>query len=386
VPPRTSAVDLPNEWYVACLGSDLGSTRPVGRVVHGRPLCLFRDGSGRAAAVVDRCPHRNAPLSIGRLRGGLLECRYHGWRFDGAGQCRAIPGLCPADGDGDGDVGRRGRSAEAVPCAEQDGFVWVFPGSAEPPPGGPPFRFPCLDAPGYDTVRRALRTAGTVHAVAENALDVPHTAFLHGGLFRGGPTRGAGREPVEIDVVVRSAADRIEAEYVGEPRPPGLAGRLLAPTGGVVQHWDRFILPSIAQVEYRLEDNHLLVTSALTPVTPTETRLHTAVTFSLRVPHAVIRALLPPVAGLIFGQDARILRRQAETIARFGGEQMASTEIDVLGQGILRLLRRAARGESGTADPHAPADPDDPDAGPGAGPDPGGPAGAPAERHLRMRV
>jgi phenylpropionate dioxygenase-like ring-hydroxylating dioxygenase large terminal subunit len=359
VPPRpssgrTSAVELPDEWYVACLASELGRRRPLARTVLGTPLCLFRDGQGRVAAMVDRCPHRNVPLSLGRLRDGLLECRYHGWRFDRSGACRAIPGLCRDD-----DSGRRGRAAEPLPCVEQDGFVWVFPGSGAPPPGGPPFRFPCVEEPAYDTVRRSLKSAGTVHAVAENALDVPHTAFLHGGLFR-----GAGREPVEIEVVVRSGADRIEAEYIGEPRPPGLAGRLLAPGGGVVRHWDRFILPSIAQVEYRLEDNHLLVTSALTPVTPTETRLHSAVTFSLRLPHALIKAALPPVAALIFSQDARILRRQAETIERFGGEQFASTEIDVLGQGILRLLRRAERGESGT-------DPSD---------------DAPAERRLRMRV
>lgn len=346
-------MELPNEWYVACLSSELGRRRPVARLVCGTPLCLFRVDDGGVAAMVDRCPHRNVPLSLGRLRDGLLECRYHGWRFDRTGACRAIPGLC------DGDPGRRGRSAETVPCIEQDGFVWVFPGPADPPAGGPPFTFPCVDDPAYDTVRRSLRSAGTVHAVAENALDVPHTAFLHGGLFR-----GAGRDPVEIEVVVRSAADRIEAEYVGEPRPPGVAGRLLAPGGGVVQHWDRFILPSITQVEYRLEDNHLLVTSALTPVTANETRLHSAVTFSLRVPHGLIKALLPPLAGLIFAQDARILRHQAESIERFGGEQFASTEIDVLGQGILRLLRRAERGEAG-------ADPSD---------------GEVPERRLRMRV
>ena len=134
-----------------------------------------------------------------------------------------------------------------------------------------------------------------------------------------------------------------------------------------MQHWDRFLLPSIAQVEYRLEDNHLLVTSVLTPVTATETRLHSAVTFSLRLPHTVIKALLPPVAALIFSQDARILRRQADTIGRFGGEQFASTEIDVLGQGILRLLRRAERAGPGAG---AADDTDDP----------------PAERRLRMRV
>jgi hypothetical protein len=132
----------------------------------------------------------------------------------------------------------------------------------------------------------------------------------------------------------------------------------------VVCHTDRFLMPSIAQVEYRLGTNHLLVTSACTPVTATETRLHAAVTFHLRVPHALVRVALPPVANLIFAQDARILRRQAETIARFGGEQFASTEIDVLGQGILRLLRRAERGEPGT-------DPSDDE---------------PPERRLRMRV
>ncbi|HEV7862143.1 MAG TPA: aromatic ring-hydroxylating dioxygenase subunit alpha [Acidimicrobiia bacterium] len=351
---RTSAVELPNEWYVACLATELGRRRPLARTVLGTPLCLFRDGDGVAAAVIDRCPHRNVPLSLGRLRDGLLECRYHGWRFDASGACRAIPGLCAEFSPS----GARGRAADAVPCVEQDGFVWVFPGPDEPSAGRPPFRFPCVGDPGYDTVRRSLTSAGTVHAVAENALDVPHTAFLHGGLFR-----GAGRGPVEIEAAVRSWSDRVEAEYIGEPVPPGVAGRLLAPGGGVVQHWDRFILPSIAQVEYRLEDNHLLVTSALTPITPTETRLHSAVTFRLRVPHGLIKTLLPPLARLIFAQDARILRRQAETIERFGGEQFASTEIDVLGPGILRLLRRAERGE-----------PDDPSDDP------------PPERRLRLRV
>ena len=77
-------------------------------------------------------------------------------------------------------------------------------------------------------------TAG-LHAALENTLDVPHTAFLHGGLFRGG------RPPVDIEVVVRHTADGVEAEYLGEPRPPGLAGRILAPEGGVVTHVDRFL-------------------------------------------------------------------------------------------------------------------------------------------------
>lgn len=333
-------VHLPRFWYVACLSSQLRTRRPLARTVLGTPLALFRDGAGQAAALLDRCPHRNVPLAIGKVDGGQIRCAYHGWQFDASGSCRAVPGLCgePAD--------RRARAATAFPTRERDGFVWVWP-DPDSAPEEDPFAFPAVDDPAYSTVRRSFTVSGSLHAALENTLDVPHTAFLHGGLFRGG------REPVEIEVVIRPGPDRVEAEYVGEPRPPGLAGRILAPGGGVVQHVDRFVLPSIAQVEYRLEDNHLLVTSAYTPVSDTRTLLHAAVTFRLRVPHALVQAVLPPIARVIVGQDARILTRQAENIARFGGEQFASTELDVLGQHILRLLRRAERGETGDGSPPA---------------------------------
>jgi len=328
-------VHLPRYWYVGCLSTDL-RRGPLSRVVLDMPVALFRDTRGRAFALVDRCPHRNAPLSLGRVRDDELECRYHGWRFDGEGTCRGVPGLC-------GDADRPARRATAVPVVERDGFVWVFPDTGEPP-DREPLPFPHVDTPGYVTVRRSLRVTATLHAALENTLDVPHTAFLHGGLFRGG------RAPVEIEVVVRHGAGRVEAEYLGEPRPPGIAGRLLAPGGGILTHYDRFLLPSIAQVEYRLGRHHLLVTSAFTPVSDVDTRLHAAVTFRGALPPSVVRAVVTPIANRIFAQDAMILRRQAETIARFGGEQFASTDLDVLGTHIWKLLRRAQAGDTGTAD------------------------------------
>jgi hypothetical protein len=177
---------------------------------------------------------------------------------------------------------------------------------------------------------------------------VPHTAFLHAGLFR---TR---RDPHEIEVIVRRRADRVEAEYVGEPRPSGVVGRLLAPGGGVVVHFDRFLLPCLAQVEYRLgDDNHLVVTSAMTPVADFETRVFAVVSLRLRIGTRLVVPLVSPLATRIFRQDMSILARQTATIRRFGGERLASTEIDVLGPQIWRLLQEAARGAaSGTAGEH----------------------------------
>jgi Vanillate O-demethylase oxygenase C-terminal domain len=163
---------------------------------------------------------------------------------------------------------------------------------------------------------------------------VPHTAFLHGGLFRGGS-----RPRREVEVVVRRSADRVEAEYVGESRPPGVVAKLLAPRGGEVVHCDRFILPSVAQVEYRLGDSHLCISAALTPAEDYRTNLFVVFSFRLPFPGWMVRPVLRPFALRVFGQDAWMLARQTETIERFGGESYKFTEIDVLGSEIFDLLR-----------------------------------------------
>jgi phenylpropionate dioxygenase-like ring-hydroxylating dioxygenase large terminal subunit len=336
-PDRRRAAALLPGWFVACPAAALRA-RPVAATVQGIPLALFRGRDGAPGALEDRCPHRNAPLSAGRLRGGALECAYHGWRFDAGGACLAVPGLAvPPEA--------RATRASAIPCIEQDGFVWVAPAGAPP---APPRRLPHLGAARYTTVLNELTVRASLYRAVENVLDVPHTAYLHGGLFR---TAGAARE---IEVVVRRWSDRCEAEYLGEPRPGGVFGRLLAPRGGVVRHFDRFLLPCVAEVEYRLgETSHLVATTAATPVDGEHTRLFSAVTFRLPVPGAAVAPLLAPVARRILRQDAWMLALQSETVARFGGERFATTEADVLGPQIARLLRRAEQ------DGLAPARPDE---------------------------
>lgn len=330
---KVSVAHLMNDWYIACASDELRSA-PLARTVLGVPMALFRDESGKAVAALDRCPHRNVPLSPGKVVSGQLQCPYHGWRFDGEGRCRAIPTRATDDTD---VVGRR---VPVFPVREQDGFVWVVPTPGATPTRDP-YRFALLDAPGYDHVRQVVTAPGTLHATIENALDVPHTAFLHRGLFRG-DSRG-----LTLEVIVRRTNDRVEAEYKGESRPPGLVGRLLSPSGGEVEHFDRFLLPSVAEVEYRLgPENHLLVASAMTPVSDFETRIYAVVSFKLRAPHAVVKAALKPVALAIFKQDAAVLGQQTAQIKAFGGEQFASTEVDVLGRHIWRLLRAAEGGDT----------------------------------------
>jgi hypothetical protein len=115
--------------------------------------------------------------------------------------------------------------------------------------------------------------------------------------------------------------------------------------GGTVTHFDRFILPSIVQVEYRLGKTHILISAVLTPVSDYHTRLFAVISFRTPMPGWLLTPFLWPLALRIFGQDARILNHQTENVERFGGEHFTSTEIDVLGPHIYRLLRQAERGD-----------------------------------------
>lgn len=319
-------------WYVACRAQEL-SRAPVRRVIFDVPLVLWRGADSAPRCLVDRCPHRSVPLSMGRVVDGDLQCAYHGWRFDGGGACTLVPGLSdPQRGPG--------RCARAFPVVEQQGFLWVWM-DPDTPPTDPPFRFRLADDPGYTTVRRELHAPGSLYQVIENALDVPHTAFLHGGLFR----RDGERRPVEV--VIHRWSDRCQAEFIGEARPPGLAGRILSPSGGTVTHFDRFFLPSIIEVEYRIgTENHIVLSGAVTPVSDYESRMFAVVSLRTRFPGWLVKLFVQPIALRIFAQDVVMLRRQVQAIAQAGEERYVSTEIDLLGPSILASMRRAARGRA----------------------------------------
>ena len=76
-----------NLWYVAAWGQELDGPGPIGRTGIGEPIVLFRTPDGAVRALEDRCPHRHAPLSFGRVEGERLRCMYHGLTFSPEGVC-----------------------------------------------------------------------------------------------------------------------------------------------------------------------------------------------------------------------------------------------------------------------------------------------------------
>lgn len=275
-------------------------------------------------ALLDRCAHRNIPLSKGQVQNEFLECPYHGWQYDSQGLCQKIPGL-------DKPPDRKDLCVPSFPVCEQQGYVWVF-GNSKESPKEDPYSFEFLNKPEYSAVRFHFEVCASMANTLENMLDVLHTSILHKGLFRG-------IQKNKVTAITRRTPHSVEVEYRGEPRPSGLAGWILSPKGGEVRHYDRFFLPSISQVEYQLGKSHFVTTSALTPITETRTRFYTVLAFRVWLPGSLIRLFLTPVAKKILEQDARILKWQSQNINRFNQEQFHSTKADLMGPHITQLLK-----------------------------------------------
>ena len=219
--------DRTSSWYAVALSRAVSRT-PHRVLIAGQAFVIFRSG-GALRCLTDRCPHRFAPLSLGRVVADTIECPYHGWRFDGTGRCRAVPGLL-----------------EPVPnvivpphaVREANGLVYISPEAArgEPYPGA-------LSGPGTVSSVVENRVRSSLIDVAENILDATHTHFTHSGILRGLSSRR-----YNVKVTVTGGDGWVEARYEGEPRQEGIISRLLEGERSISV--GRFIAPGVAELEF----------------------------------------------------------------------------------------------------------------------------------------
>ncbi len=166
---------LINNWYVLAL-SDAVTDMPVGAQALGQDFVLFRDESGEVHCLSDTCVHKGGSLCRGKVAGAAVQCPYHGWRFNEAGQCVEIPSISAEQ-----SIPKRAR-VDAYPTAERWGWIWAFLGDLpkEEQPPLPDF-FPELDGQLDDwrfTRGKAQFECNWVRAV-ENGVDRSHAVFVH---------------------------------------------------------------------------------------------------------------------------------------------------------------------------------------------------------------
>lgn len=144
--------------------------KPVRLIVAGEPVVLFRGHGGSVGALIDRCPHRGAALSAGRLtRDGCIECPFHGWRFDPSGANRHVP-LNP-------HAKRTLLGATALPLRQYGDLLWLYTAATDAPPE--PDVPEGLVARGLARIYVMRRWRCHWTRAMENMLDSPHLPFVH---------------------------------------------------------------------------------------------------------------------------------------------------------------------------------------------------------------
>lgn len=225
------------QWTPVEIARRLRRGRVLRVRVAGEDVALVRDRRGVVGALIDRCPHRGAALSLGCVTEHGLECPFHGWTFAHDGACTRVP-MTPLD-----DAKRARLSATALPTREVGGLIWVFTGTdarhTEPEPA------PALIEPGWVAWHYVETWNAHWTRAMENMLDVPHLPYVHRRTIGRGLRKPAlGDSELVCRAVPEPYGMSVEATLDGQPvvaglewrRPNGMVLHLTFGTRRVRQH------------------------------------------------------------------------------------------------------------------------------------------------------
>jgi 5,5'-dehydrodivanillate O-demethylase len=155
-------------WQPVWVAKELepGAAKPI--KLMSEDFTLYRGESGKPYVVDFRCAHRQTQLSAGWVEEDCIRCFYHGWKYDGAGQCVEIPGE-------EEPVAARVK-IRSYPVAEYLCLILTYIGEGEPPPMP---RYPECEGPGILDVLSKGVWPCNYFSQLDNAGDPVHIPFTH---------------------------------------------------------------------------------------------------------------------------------------------------------------------------------------------------------------
>ena len=336
-----------NTWYVACTPEEIDA-KPLGRKICDETIVFFRGPEGRVAAVDDFCPHRGAPLSLGRVIEGELVCGYHGLHMGCDGKPISMPG-------------QRVRSFPAnrsYPVVERHGYIWVWPGDAAQADTAAIPALHWADNPEWAYGGGLFHIACDYRLMIDNLMDLTHETYVHADSI--------GQKEID-DAPVSTTADGDEvvtSRFMDNIMPPpfwraALRGNHLA-DDVPVDRWQicRFTPPSHVMIEvgvahaghggYDADATHkayAIVVDFLTPESEHSMWYFWGMARNFNPRDKALTAAIREGQGKIFSEDLGILESQQRNLLARPERELLSLNIDAGGRHSRRILERIIAAE-----------------------------------------
>ena len=200
---------LRNSWYVAAWNHELIDGKKLARTILERPVVIYRGASGRIVALDDRCCHRAAPLSMGRIEGDDIRCMYHGMKFEPGGKCIQIPGQ---------DMIPPKLGVRSYPIVERYNLVWIWMGDIEKADPNLILDYPPLADAKWRGLPGYMHYKANWLLIVDNLSDFAHLAFVHTHTLGGSEEYAYKTKPVAIEKL--DDGFRVERWHMSADPPP----------------------------------------------------------------------------------------------------------------------------------------------------------------------
>ena len=331
-----------NAWYVACTPQEIDD-KPLGRTICSERMVFYRGPRGQVAALDDWCPHRGAPLSLGRVIEGKLVCGYHGLEMGCDGRTIAMPG-------------QRVRGFPPVrsyPVVERHGFVWVWPGDAAAADAATIPHLHWADHPEWAFGGGLYHVNCDYRLMIDNLMDLTHETYVH--------STSIGQPEIdETPCTTRTEGDEaVTSRFMNNIiAPPFWRVALRAnglPDDQPVDRWQicRFTPPSHVMIEVGVAlagrggyeapkeaKAYSIVVDFITPETETSMWYFWGMARNFRAEDRALTAQIRDGQGKIFSEDLEILERQQRNLLHWPQRELLRLNIDAGGVQARRIIDR----------------------------------------------
>jgi phenylpropionate dioxygenase-like ring-hydroxylating dioxygenase large terminal subunit len=330
-----------NSWYVAAWRDEVVPEALLARTLLNEPVVFFRTSDGRVAALEDRCRHRFAPLSKGRIEGDRVRCMYHGLVFDASGRCVEIPGQ--------DHIGPRA-CVRSYPIVERDRYVWIWMGEAgrADPAAIPDCHW--QDDPAWRSKPGYKHFAADYRLIVDNLLDFSHLSFVHANTLAGSNSMATLRARVDS----HDWGLRITRLYPNDAMPPYAAA--LATFAEPVDRWqiyDWHILGNVLSMDSGFapagkgaldgmrppESLQFHSVQALTPETERTTHYFWSYPHNFALDDPSVTDMLAAGIARAFEKDKAMIEAQQAVLDRSHDRQMFNIGADAAAMQVRARLR-----------------------------------------------